>query len=120
VKIFLYLIDKLNGMAFLKYFQRVKRLDDLIKKKATGGPNDLAKKMHLSRSILMDYLSEMKSLGFPIKFCKHRNSYYYENDWQTEDKLIKKVLTREQQSNLKGGNTISHFVHLDACRLIAC
>lgn len=89
-------------MALIKYIQRLKRIDDLIERKATGGPNEFAKKLNLSRSVLLGYLQEMKKLGFPIKFCKNRNSYYYDQTIK-EDKVIGKLLSKEDQSKIIGG-----------------
>ena len=81
-------------MAFLKYFLRVKKLDDLIRRKATGSPAMLAKKMNLSRSVLMDYLHDMKKLGFPIKYDRHRSTYYYEENVGKADVLITTMIER--------------------------
>lgn len=79
-------------MAFLKYFLRVQQLDDLIRRKATGSPATLAKKMNLSRSVLMDYLQDMRKLGFPIKYDRHRNTYYYEENEGKVDAVMTKLL----------------------------
>lgn len=71
-------------MSFEKYIERFRHIDSLINKKATGDTKCLAKKLGLSRSATLEYLREMKELGFPIKYCKKRRSYYYEEEGKNE------------------------------------
>jgi predicted DNA-binding transcriptional regulator YafY len=107
-------------MAFLKYFNRLKHLDDLINRKATGSPDELAKKMNLSRSVLMEYLRDMKELGFPIKFSKHRNCYYYENDEKCNDKLLGKILSKDELKKIKGSGEPGLSAQLEICKFVLC
>ncbi|GAO41958.1 HTH domain-containing protein [Flavihumibacter petaseus] len=57
---------------------RLDRLDNLIRTKSTGTPQDLANKLNISRSTLYEYIGLLKSMGAPISFCRRRNSFYYE------------------------------------------
>jgi biotin operon repressor len=67
-------------MSILKYVERVKRIDSLISKKATGSPEAFAEKMNLCRSSLLECIREMRELGAPISYCKNRATYYYDKD----------------------------------------
>ncbi len=67
-------------MPLKTYLNRVSYIDNLIRTKATGNVKQLAKKLNLSQRAVYDYLSVMKELGCPIKYCRKRNSYYYETD----------------------------------------
>lgn len=49
----------------------------LIKRKATGTPEQFAEKMNMSRSALMRAIREMKELDAPICYDKIRETYYY-------------------------------------------
>jgi predicted DNA-binding transcriptional regulator YafY len=69
-------------MSFLKYLQRLERIDYLIRRKATGTPEEFAIQMNLSRSALMEYIREMKEIGAPIVYCRQRQSYYYKEEKQ--------------------------------------
>lgn len=64
-------------MAIIKYLERLKRMDDLIRRKATGSSEEFARKMGLSRSSLMDYIKSLKELNAPIGYDHFLNSYYY-------------------------------------------
>ena len=90
-------------MPILRYFRKIEHLDSLIRKKATGSQNEFAKKAHLSRSTLNEYLKEMKSLGFPIKFCKHRKSYYYTEEGGITKSLFQSSLNQEEMRQKRGG-----------------
>jgi DNA-binding IclR family transcriptional regulator len=67
-------------MSVLRYFRKLQMLDNYISRKATGNQEEFAQKTRMSRSMLNEYLKEMKEMGFPISYCKHRNTYYYEQE----------------------------------------
>lgn len=69
-------------MSILKYLERAKRMDDLIRRKATGNSVEFAKKLGISRSLLMIDLHELKELGAPIQFDDQRQSYVYSSEFR--------------------------------------
>jgi predicted DNA-binding transcriptional regulator YafY len=60
--------------------ERLQRIDNLIRIKATGTPSSLAGKIGISERCLYKYLNLMKDFGAPIKFSNVRQSYYYDED----------------------------------------
>jgi predicted DNA-binding transcriptional regulator YafY len=65
-------------MGVLKYLDRFKRIDDLVRRRATGSPEEFAKKLGISKSMLMLNLAELKELGAPLKYNSVENTYYYD------------------------------------------
>jgi predicted DNA-binding transcriptional regulator YafY len=61
-------------------FERLTRIDHLIRIKGTGTPAQLAERLNLSERSIYDYISFLKGLGCPIKFDSYRESYYYEEE----------------------------------------
>ena len=61
----------------LEIFNRLERLDILIRTRSTGTPQELAKRLNMSERNLYHFLDVMKDLGAPIFYCKTRKSYYY-------------------------------------------
>lgn len=61
-------------------FERLTRIDHLIRIKGTGTPAQLAERLNLSERSIYDYISFLKSLGCPIRFDSYRESYYYEEE----------------------------------------
>ena len=65
-------------MAGLKYYERTKLLIELIEKKKTGGPKDLAKSLGLKERMVYNVLEELKlTLGCDICYCKETKSYVF-------------------------------------------
>lgn len=69
-------------MNFLDQLERLKRIHQLINRKATGTPQQLANRLALSESRIYQLLRLMKELDAPIYFDRERNSYCYEYDYQ--------------------------------------
>jgi biotin operon repressor len=101
-------------MPLQKYIERIRYMDSLIKTKATGSAKQLAKKLVLSERTTLHHIKIMKELGCPIKYCRKRNSYYYESD----GKMVISFLDNST-SNTKnfggGGNFIIFFVKKPNC-----
>jgi predicted DNA-binding transcriptional regulator YafY len=64
-------------MSLLKYIDRLKRMDDLIHRRATGTPDEFATKLNISKSTLMINLKELKEMGAEIKYNATEQTYYY-------------------------------------------
>lgn len=86
-------------MALLKHINRLKYVDFMVKRKATGDLNKFAAKNGLCKRAMASVLQEMKELGFPIKFDRTKNTYYYhEQGEMVKDLFIKsdQLLSRDQ------------------------
>ncbi len=94
-------------MSLLKYIERLKRMDDLIRRKATGTPDEFAMRLGLGKSILMDELRDLKELGAVITYSRESQSYYYKQEF------ILKIgtLDNHEQQELRGGqNYFEEFI----------
>lgn len=83
-------------MNILRYVERLKRMDTLIKRKATGTPEEFARKMGLSRSTLMEYIKSLKALNAPIVYDTMRNSYYYDQPCRLKIGFESTTLTEQE------------------------
>ncbi len=86
-------------MSILKYIDRLRYIDFLLRTKATGDSNSLAKKLNLSRSTTLEYLREMKELGFPIKYSFARKTYYYYEEGGMTNDLFNKYLKEDKNDD---------------------
>ena len=89
-------------MNFQKYLERLERLHLLIRRKATGSPNELANKLGLSKRQTLEYVRELKDLDIPIAYCKHTKTYYYEKD--VIFKFEFRTLSKEELSKIEARN----------------
>jgi hypothetical protein len=90
-------------MAILKHVRRLIYIDSLIKRKATGNLENFATKNGLCKRAMTDVLNEMKELGFPIKYDRARNTYYYNEKGEMVKNLFVKngqVLSKEEIANV--------------------
>lgn len=94
-------------MSFTKYIERLKRMDQLIRLKATGDSKVFANKLGISRSMLMEYLREMRDLGAEIEYCRYSRRYYYANNCKLVMgfKYTGKSLSDDEQASVIGGGT---------------
>ena len=71
-------------MSCIKYLERLKRIDRLIRSRATGNPSELASKLCLSERSVFIYLNDLKLLGAPISWSAFEQSYVYteENEFR--------------------------------------
>lgn len=58
----------------------IHRAHNLIKRRATGGPKDISKRLGICERDWYRLLSEMKNMGFPILWSKKDREYYYETE----------------------------------------
>lgn len=66
---------------FSKMIDKLHRIDQLIRMKATGQPQELAQRLRISPSTLYEYLDIMKTvLSAPIRYCHLRRSYVYDEE----------------------------------------
>ncbi|MDN3675511.1 hypothetical protein QWY99_20985 [Flavobacterium branchiarum] len=89
----------------------------LITTEKTGTPSAFARKLGLSRSQLYNELDLIKDFDAPIKYCKKRESYYYETFFDIELNYSLKIIIVEETKKIFGG---SHFdpILLDATMII--
>lgn len=115
-------------MSLHTYIERMKYVDYLIRRKATGDLTHLSGKLNLSRSQTCEFINEMKQAGFPIKYCRKKGSYYYtekgrlvthffETNLSTENRL-RPNLSSNQLRSISGGTDFFHFfLHSDYMRM---
>ena len=61
-------------------FQRLRRIDQLIRVKSTGTPAQLAGKIGISERSTYEYIRLMKEFGAPVEYSRQRKSYYYKEE----------------------------------------
>jgi len=90
-------------MSILKYIDRLKHMDSLLRRNATGTPEQFASKLGISKSTLYDNLKDFKELGAEIGYCKYLESYYYEDDCALFFSFKSNILKENDINKIKGG-----------------
>jgi hypothetical protein len=82
--------------SFIEKLRRLERLDALIRRRGTGRPIDLARRLEISESCLYKYLNYLKELGAEIDYCTYRQSYMYAVEFKIN-------IGAEHQLQVRGG-----------------
>ncbi len=64
-------------MTAIKYIDRLKQIDRLVRLRSTGSPNELAVKLGISERSVYDLLKDLRELGAPLAWDFYSNSYIY-------------------------------------------
>lgn len=67
-------------MRFIEKIELLKRVDQLIRMKATGSARDLATKLGIGKSTVYEIIEILKNMGAEIEYCNYRRSFYYISD----------------------------------------
>ena len=65
-------------MKLLESLERIERIDQMVRRKATGSPKTLAQKLDVSERSVHRLIDLMKNMGAPIFYSLSRQSYCYE------------------------------------------
>lgn len=69
-------------MNLLTIYTRINRVHYLISLEETGTPERFAKKLQISRRQLYYDLKLLKDLNAEIKYCRSKETFYYENPFE--------------------------------------
>jgi len=83
--------------------QLMERIDKLIKRQATGTPNELARRLQISKASLHRVLDIMKQFGAPIEYCLINQSYVYTMDVAFYCGFYTNALKQEEMQTVNGG-----------------
>lgn len=93
-------------MSLNTYISRIKRLDDLIRRKSTGTPKELAEKLNISERWLYVLLEELREeFDCPIVYDRTKRSYKYSKNGRMM-LGFKKDLGVKKMTDIYGGNTL--------------
>lgn len=89
-----------------KLVNRFAYLDALLKKRATGTPKELAKRLDLTERAWYKLRDELiNDLNVPIAYDAHARTYYYQQEGQLLFTFQRK-LTTDDMEKLEGGRWI--------------
>ena len=90
-------------MSLFKYIERAKAIHCLIEKENTGSSEEFARRVGISRSLLMEHLREMReTYNAPIDFCRARHSFYYKEPFSLT------VHISAGMEKVKGGQNLNY------------
>ena len=91
-------------MIDFKAFDRINKINQLIKNKSTGNPKEFANKLNISKSILFLILKDFRAMGAHIKYCNELRSYFYTKPVEIKASYSIKLIFK------KGNKTVTKTV----------
>lgn len=89
--------------------ERLQVLHSLISQKKTGTPEQLAKRLGVSRSCLYNLIEELRVFQIPILYSRKIESFYYEKEVKFDLNIEIRIMNNEDLININGGN-LTFFV----------
>lgn len=92
----------------LKYFDRLKKFDYLVRHCITGTPKECAKKLEISRSRFYEFLEDLKLMNVPVEYDKSIKSYTYKKPGAIKIGFeeVNEIGDEQLLSKIRGGNRI--------------
>ena len=90
-----------------KLANRFMYLDSLIRKRATGCPKELAKRLGISERTWFKIRDELvNELDLPLAYDQHRETYYYTEEGQLIFEFRRKLNVNDMEK-LEGGGALA-------------
>jgi hypothetical protein len=93
-------------MKFNEENDELERLHRLIKRKATGTPEQLAEKLGVCIGTVKNRLNILKGRDAPIAYCRDRQTYYYTDEVEITFFSVK---AKEDLTKIRGGENNYNF-----------
>jgi len=88
-------------MKLIEHIHLLTRLDNLIRRKATGTPKDLSNKLGVSERHAYRLINDLKNIGFPIAYNRIQDSYCYNGQVSLQFSIL---INGDNIINIKNGN----------------
>jgi len=98
-------------MNFTRKIEKIKQLDEHLKLRATGNPDEFCTILNISKRQLFRIIEELKDYGAPIAYSRSLRTFYYkENDFEIKISFSFRFITDQEERNIYGGyNSNNNF-----------
>lgn len=90
-------------MKLIEQIERINRLHEMIKYRRTGTPEQLARRLNLSTSMVFKLLEELKLREAPIEYSRQMGSYYYSKKYIMRIQVDFRLLREDEEGKYDGG-----------------
>ena len=96
-------------MKLLEQIERINRLHEMIKYRRTGTPQQLAKRLNLSTSMIYKLMDELRIREVPVEYSRQMGTYYYSRGFQMKISIDFKLLAEDEKRDFAGGSYLFRF-----------
>ena len=91
-------------MKLLEQIERINRLHEMIKFRRTGTPQQLARRLNLSTSMVYKLMDELKIREVPIEYSRQLGTYYYSKGFLMRISIDFRSLAEDEERQYTGGS----------------
>ena len=96
-------------MKLLEQVERINRLHEMIKYRRTGTPQQLAKRLNLSTSMVYKLIEELRLKDVPIEYSRQLETYYYSNQYMMNISIDFRLLRDDEIKKCEGGSIYNYY-----------
>jgi predicted DNA-binding transcriptional regulator YafY len=96
-------MDYFQKMKPVDYFDRIKKMNRMIRSGATGTPSEFAEALGISQSHLFRCLHDLEQYGMEIRYSRSLKTYFYENDKELSIYYSLKLIADSKAREILGG-----------------
>lgn len=96
-------------MKIFTYIERINRIHELVKHKRTGTPEELARRLNISPSMLFRVIEELRLMEVPIEYSRSQKTYFYSSSYSMKIIIDFKPLNEEELIGLNGGFNMASY-----------
>lgn len=89
-------------MKIIEQIERINRLHELIKYRRTGTPQELAKRLELSTSMMYKIMADLRLKEAPIEYSMQLRTYYYSRPYLMNIKIDFRLLQEHEITGYGG------------------
>ena len=90
-------------MNFIKQIERLQLLNKLIKQESTGTPEELAKRLGISRRRLYDLIGDLECWGAEVGYDRKNHTFYYKAPFNLDIQFSLSVIKEDEIDKIFGG-----------------
>lgn len=103
-------------MNYIQKIERIERLDKHLKRRMTGSPDELARKLNISKRQLFRTIEELKDYGAPIEYSRSLRTFYYtKEDFEIKTHFSIQFITDGEKKYIFGGNFLNKYFRAAFC-----
>lgn len=87
----------------IRYINRIKQVDRLIRTKSTGPADEFACKLQISKRQVYNIIDEFKSFGLCISYNRNLRSFVYDRPYKLDISFDVTELAEEDMRQTEGG-----------------
>jgi predicted DNA-binding transcriptional regulator YafY len=90
-------------MKLFEYLDRISLMHKLVSRQRTGTPEELARRLGVSRTSLYELIDELRSRGAPIAYSKSAKTFFYRQPYDIAVTCTLKPLSFAEAKESVGG-----------------